>query len=74
MQNSVQMQSGMMHLRRKLESVSRPVSDAARVSFMLAWDVSPDEQTALEQYYNELELEYLDNPAEHLDNITSAPL
>lgn len=74
MQHSVQMQSGMMHLRRKLESVSRKVSATARASFMLAWNVTPDEQTALEQYYDKLELEYLDNPAEHLDNITSAPL
>lgn len=74
MTESVQMQSGMMMLRKRLKAVSQPIRDESRVSFMLAWDYTPDEQVALERYYDSLELEYRDDPAEHLDNTFPAPL
>jgi len=72
--NSVQMQSGMAMLRRKLESVAKPITDASRVSFMQAWNVTPDEQIALERYYDGLILEYRDDTTAHLADIHSSPL
>jgi len=72
--NSVQMQSGMAMLRRKLESVAKPITDATRVSFMQAWNVTPDEQIALERYYDGLILEYRDDTTAHLADIHSSPL
>jgi len=44
-------ETGFYRLSRGLESKSRPVSDAARVSFWRAFGIVPDLQIYLEQYF-----------------------
>jgi hypothetical protein len=45
--------SGLERLAERMNAVG-PVSDDARVSFFKAFNISPDEQIALEQHYREL--------------------
>lgn len=73
--NSLQMQSGFLMLSRGMESKRRPVSETARFSFFLAYDVTPDEQLALEQYYDELDLTCFNSEwVDSLSDIYAAPL
>jgi len=71
MSESVQMQSGMRLMAKGLESKARSVSDAARYSYWLAFGVTPDQQVAVEQYYERLMLEYTpqDNCNQYSDHI-----
>lgn len=71
--NSVQMQSGMMFLAQRLEPVEQPVSDDARVSFMEAWGYTPDEQTALESYYDNLDFVYTKTHVDKFEEIGGSP-
>lgn len=70
---SVQMQTGMMHLRRNLESKSREITPTIREWFFAAWGYTPDEQVALEQYYNQLVLHYTDITVDNFFEISNAP-
>lgn len=72
--NSVQMQSGMMMLRRTLDSKTADITDDARAGFMLAWNVTPDEQVCLEEYYSGLVLHYSEDTSDNFLTITSSPL
>jgi len=56
--DALQMQSGAMFLRKGLVAKYRKVSDIARVSYYKAFDVTPDEQVALEEYYDNLDLTF----------------
>ena len=51
MGEAVFMQSGSRMMSRDMESKWCVVDDDARLSFMEAFGVTPDEQTALEEYY-----------------------
>lgn len=51
MGDAVFMQGGMRMLSVKMEAKSSVISDDARVSFYAAFGVTPDEQTAMEEYY-----------------------
>lgn len=74
MNEAVHMQCGAMFLRKGMDSKELPVSDEARVSFMEAWDITPDEQYALEEYYMQLNISYGVDQVENLDQIFSSPL
>lgn len=52
MSEAVFMQSGSRMMSQGMEAKSRVVEEATRFSFWLAFGVTPDEQTALEEYYN----------------------
>jgi len=74
MQHSVQLTGGHGMFRMDLESKHTEVCDEARVSVFLAWGFTPDQQTELEDYYNQLTLHY---SCDHDDNINlslNAPL
>lgn len=45
------MQGGRMMMARGMDSKARPVTADARVSFFEAFGITPDEQTAMEEYY-----------------------
>jgi len=73
--DSVQMQSGFLMLSRGMESKIHPITDEARYSFFLAFGVTPDEQTALEQYYDDLVLDSNDVTClESLNECFTAPM
>jgi len=50
--NAVAMASGLRMMRRELASKVTPVSDEARLSVFVAWGITPEEQIALETYYD----------------------
>lgn len=54
MGDSVAMQSGMRRLARGLEARSSDITPEARDSVYAAWDITPDEQEAIERHYREL--------------------
>jgi hypothetical protein len=45
-------ETGMDFLARGMQSTDAPVTPAARASFFVAFDVTPDEQIALEAFYD----------------------
>lgn len=65
MADSVQMQSGMQFLRVRLEAKEAVITPEARVSFMSAWGYTPDEQRALEEYYDNLVIDHTVNPIDN---------
>lgn len=71
---SVQMQSGAMFLAQRLESKERAISDEARIDFMEAWGLTPDEQVSLEEYYATLNFEYSKVHIDNYDQVHGAPL
>lgn len=71
---AVQMQCGMWMIRRSLESKISHITPDARVSFMQAWNVTPDEQLCLEAYYEQLSLVYSQDETDLLSDIHSSPL
>lgn len=74
MKDSVQFQSGFLHLSKGLHPRVRPVTEEARESFYLAFGVTPDEQIALEEYYDTLDLSgYETVYIEGLDEVVTAP-
>lgn len=66
---STQMDCGANFLRVRLSAKWEKVSDEARLSFYLAFDISPDEQVALEDYYRNLDLSY--SGVDTIDNLLS---
>lgn len=73
--NAMQMQSGAMFLRRGLIAKYQPVTDMARLSYYMAYDVTPDEQVALEDYYNTLDLSFAGvETYDILEELNNAPL
>jgi len=58
MQDAVHMQSGMRFLAVRMEAKEAPITPDARTSFMMAWGYTPDEQVAMEQYYDQLNIEH----------------
>jgi hypothetical protein len=51
-----QMESGFFRLAKMMSRSYKPVTDAARMSFYLAFGIDPAEQQALEGYYRNLDL------------------
>lgn len=52
MLEAVSMQSGMLHMAKGMVGSYNPITNQARYSFYKAFDVTPDEQVALEEYYS----------------------
>lgn len=52
------MQTGARLLSKGLHAKVEPVSVMARVTFFEAWDVTPDEQVAIEKHFKSLVLAY----------------
>ncbi len=50
--DSVWMDSGLSRMRGDMESKAAEVTDEARLSVFTAWGITPDEQLALEEYYD----------------------
>lgn len=50
--NAVQMESGMRMLRKELESKADIIVPEARLSVYIAWGITPDEQVAIEKYFD----------------------
>ncbi len=73
MRDAVQMQCGARFLARGLESKQYPITPEARVAFQVAWGLTPDEQVALEQYYDELDIQYEMKHVDNLDQVASSP-
>jgi len=71
--HAVQMQSGASFLAVRLESVEREITATARDDFMVAWGLTPDEQLALEEYYDDLDFQYSKTHIENLEEILGAP-
>jgi len=72
--SSVQMQSGARFLAVRLESKEAEITSDARVGFMVAWGYTPDEQVAMEDYYDKLTIDYKKAAVENLEEIDFAPL
>jgi hypothetical protein len=72
--DSVQMQSGFLMISKGLESKSDIITDEARYSFYLAFGMTPDEQVALEMYYNQLVLSNGIIKVHNVNEIMTAPL
>lgn len=66
------MERGALFLAARMESKEMDVSDETRSSFFTAFDVTPDEQTALEAYYDNWSYEHVVRVKE-IDIIESAP-
>lgn len=73
MGNSVQMQTGMRMLAKGLESKTNPVTSDARASFLMAWDYTPEEQIALEKYYDELVIDFSTRVVDNFDELETSP-
>lgn len=58
MNDAVYMQTGMRMLRGKMESKAAPIAAETRADVMLAWDISPDEQRALESRLQNHSIEF----------------
>lgn len=57
-ENAVQSQSGMRMLARGLKERDMVVSDASRFDVYVAWGITPDEQRAMEQYFDKWRFDY----------------
>jgi hypothetical protein len=73
MGNSVQMQTGAKMLAKGLHSKRQPVHPDSRVSFFSAWGYTPDEQVALESYYDQLSLVYTTNVVDNFTDLETPP-
>lgn len=58
MRNALIMQTGMELMSVGMTSVVAPISDESRLSFMDAFELTPDEQVSLEAYYDSLDLRF----------------
>jgi len=56
--NAVQSQSGMRFLAQRLGNRSDVITDKARYDVFLAWGISPDEQVAMETFYDSWGFDY----------------
>lgn len=66
---ATQMSCGAHFLRSGLEAKYEKVSDDSRLSFYLAFDMTPDEQVALEEYYANLDMSFAG--VDTIDNLLS---
>jgi len=73
MANSVQMQCGARFLAIGLSSKARPIIADSRVGFWEAWGYTPDEQVALEEYYDNLICEYSSDVVDNLSDTHNSP-
>jgi len=74
MNNALIMQTGFLMMSRGLTPCTKPVTNEARLSFFLAFGVTPDEQVALEQYYDGLSIQCgAIETIENLQDIYSSP-
>lgn len=71
--NSLQLQSGARFLSVGMESKWTPVRSDTRVSFWLAFGITPDEQVALEQYYTYLQAPSAMEPCDNLTEVVPSP-
>jgi hypothetical protein len=72
---SVAMQTGAKLLARGLESKSARISDKARLDVFIAWGITPDEQCAMETWYDELEFDLTTERAiDNLEEVYPCPL
>lgn len=72
---SVQFQTGFYMLSRGMQAKWSPITEDARYSFYLAFGYTPDEQIAMEEYYQNLNLS--DNTTTHCESLVevySSPL
>jgi len=74
MREAVHMQSGMAFLAMRMEAKTAPIIPEARVGFMEAWGYTPDEQRAMEEYYDTLEFDHRISPIDNFLEYTYAPL
>jgi len=72
--SSVQMQSGAMFLRQRLQAREAPITAEARVNFFEAWGVTPDEQVVLEEYYRGLPFVFTKTHIDEYIEVEGAPL
>jgi hypothetical protein len=56
--NAVQSQSGMRFLAQGLKDRSEVITDKARYDVYLAWGITPDEQAAMEEFYDSWGFDY----------------
>lgn len=73
LKDTVQMSSGAQFLAQRLESKECEITADARVSFMEAWGMTPDEQVAMEEYYASLDFVYEVNHIDKLEESHGAP-
>lgn len=74
MNKSVGWYTGMMMMARNLPSKWEPITDEARYSFYVAFGITPDEQAALEEYYDNWQFDAGDVVFnQELEDIDSAP-
>jgi hypothetical protein len=74
MSEAVFMQSGARMMSIGMESKSAPVEASTRVSFFKAFGVTPDEQTAMEEYYRSWRVEDVVELVEGIAGIGGAPM
>jgi len=74
MGDAVHMQSGMRFLAMRMESKSAIITAEARVSFMMAWGYTPDEQRAMEEYYDKLIIAHRIDPIDNYLEYNNSPL
>jgi hypothetical protein len=74
MGESVAMQSGARMLSVGLESKVAKVTDEARDSVFAAWGYTPDEQIAIEEWYDQLTFDFVPHAVDTLDEIVASPL
>lgn len=72
--DSVAMQSGARFLAMGIESKEAPITAKARLDVFTAWGYTPDEQTALEEWYDSLVFDSVPRPVDNLEEIDHAPL
>lgn len=72
--DSVAMQSGARMLARGMDVKWQPITDKARLDVFTAWGYTPDEQIAMEEWYDSLQFESQAHAVELLDEIDHAPL
>lgn len=74
MSDSVFMASGAQMMSRGMIAKHVDVTPEARVSFFVAFGVTPDEQTALEEYYGQWKLVPLVQEVGGVDEVDCCPL
>lgn len=74
MSDSVAMQSGARFLAMGLESKRAPITTKARVDVFKAWGYTPDEQVAMEEWYDSLVFDSTPRLVDNLEEIDHAPL
>nr|QDH87633.1 MAG: RNA-dependent RNA polymerase [Riboviria sp.] len=74
LKDSVAMETGARMLARGMSTKWAPVTMEARADVLVAWDYTPDEQVALEHYYDKMAVKYSCRPVDDLVELHPAPL